>query len=303
MDVSARKPFWLKRGLPTDGRSSALRSMIRDRALYTVCSEAHCPNRWECFSRGTATFLLLGPNCTRNCTFCSVDNSPVCPPDLDEPRRIADTAAQMGLSFFVVTMVTRDDLPDGGAGHIVGTVKAIREKCPGVGLELLISDLGGNWDALAAVLESQPDVINHNLETCPRLYAQVRPQAEYQRSLELLKRSGACAPRVITKSGLMLGMGETKQEVLSVLDDLREAGCLLLTLGQYLAPSMEHHSVFRYVTPEEFKEFQSEAIERGFAGVASAPLVRSSYMAEGLYRTALHRFYSGQTACRPKGRG
>lgn len=286
MAVTERKPPWLRRRIPSAGRNAAVMAAIHKWDLHTVCEKAHCPNQMECYSRGTATFLLLGPDCTRHCTFCAVGKSRVYPPDPYEPARIAQAVSQMRLSFCVFTMVTRDDLPDGGAGHIVQTVKALKEAIPDVGLELLISDLGGNWPALGAVLASGPQVINHNLETVPRLYPQVRPEADYQRSLELLSRSAAHTPPVVTKSGLMLGLGETKEEVIKTMGDLREAGCQLLTLGQYLRPSVQHHPVVRYITPEEFNEYKAEALALGFSGVASGPLVRSSYQAAQLFRTA-----------------
>jgi lipoic acid synthetase len=264
---------------------------IRNRGLHTVCEEAQCPNQLECFAAGTATFLLLGPSCTRRCTFCAVDKSPVHAPDPEEPLRTAEAVAQMKLRFCVVTMVTRDDLSDGGAQHVARTIEAIREKSPGAGIEVLISDLGGNWSALETILTEAPEVLNHNLETVPRLYSQVRPQANYHRSLELLARARSHVPSLVTKSGLMLGLGEEKDEVLEVMGDLRQAGCNVLTLGQYLSPSVHHHPVVRYVPPEEFAEYEAHAIQRGFNGVASAPLVRSSYHAGELYRAAHRQLY------------
>ena len=289
MALSGSKPAWLRRRFPPVGRSATVMAAIKDRGLHTVCEEAHCPNQLECFSRGTATFLLLGPSCTRRCTFCAVDKSHVHPPDSGEPDRTAQAVAQMDLSFCVLTMVTRDDLSDGGAGHIARSVEAIRKECPDVTVELLISDLGGNWDALETVLSTRPEVLNHNIESVPRLYPQVRPQANYQRSLELLAEASVHMPPMVTKSGMILGLGETKEEVLEAMDDLREAGCHLFTLGQYLAPSERHHPVVRYVPPEEFSEYKAEALARGFYGVASAPLVRSSHRADELYRTARDR--------------
>jgi len=277
------KPPWLRRRIPSPGRNATVIAAIKDGGLHTVCEEAHCPNQLECFSHGTATFLLLGPSCTRHCTFCAVDKSPVHPPKPNEPLRTAQAVARMGLTFCVLTMVTRDDLPDGGAGHIARTILAIQRECKGIGVETLISDLGGDWDALQTVLAAGPDVLNHNLETVPRLYSQVRPQANYERSLELLARASKYVPHRVIKSGLMLGLGETREELLKAMDDLRGAGCGLLTLGQYLAPSPQHYPVVRYVPPEEFDEYEAEALDRGFAGVASAPLVRSSYNAEQLY--------------------
>jgi lipoic acid synthetase len=215
-----------------------------------------------------------------------VDKSVVQPVDPEEPARIAKAVAQLELGFCVLTMVTRDDLPDGGACHIVETVAAIRKECPGLGIEILISDLRGNWTALAKVLGSRPEVLNHNVETVPRLYPEVRPQADYQRSLELLARASSHTPLLVTKSGIMLGLGEIREEVLATLRDIRNAGCRLLTLGQYLAPSERHHPVVRYVPPEEFAEYEILALEMGFSGVASSPFVRSSYQAGRLYEEA-----------------
>jgi lipoic acid synthetase len=272
------------------GSTSEVLSTVRENKLHTVCGEALCPNQMECFSRGTATFLLLGPACTRRCTFCAVDKSTVHPPDSDEPVHTARAVARLGLKFCVLTMVTRDDLPDGGAGHIAQTVEAVRRNCPGVGVELLISDLNGNWQALEKIFNTLPEVLNHNLETVPRLYPPVRPQADYQQSLKLLSLAARHVPPLVTKSGMMLGLGEKKEEVLRVMDDLREAGCRILTLGQYLAPSNRHHPIFRYLPPEEFCEYEKEARARGFSGVASAPLVRSSYQAEQLFLSARPRF-------------
>jgi lipoic acid synthetase len=289
MSLSDPKPHWLRRRLPPAGRNAAVLAAVEGRGLHTVCVEAHCPNQMECFSQGTATFLLLGPNCTRHCTFCAVGKSDIHPPDPSEPLHTAQAVAQMELNYCVLTMVTRDDLLDGGAGHIVQAVREIRDSRPGVKIELLISDLGGNWDALETVLATGPEVLNHNLETVPRLYSRVRPQANYRRSLELLDRASSHKPPMVTKSGLMLGLGETTEEVLDTLDDLREAGCHLLTLGQYLAPSRLHHPVIRYVSPEEFVRYEAEALNRGFAGVASAPFVRSSHQADRLYEAARQR--------------
>ncbi|MBT8369875.1 MAG: lipoyl synthase [Deltaproteobacteria bacterium] len=287
MPVSRPKPPWLRKKIPSSGTSSELLATIREGALHTVCAEAHCPNQMECFSKGTATFLLLGPNCTRSCRFCAVGKLPVNPPDPAEPLRIAQAVAKMGVTFCVLTMVTRDDLSDGGSTHVARTIRAIRSQCPQVGVEVLISDLAGNQQALKWVLDAVPEVLNHNIETVPRLYATVRPQADYLRSIELLTRSRDLAPSVATKSGMMLGLGETRDEILAVMEDLRKAGCKLLTLGQYLAPSERHHPVVRFVTPPEFEDFKSEAQKRGFLGVASSPFVRSSYRAGWLYHNTL----------------
>jgi lipoyl synthase len=291
MTLSKSKPPWLRLKIPNSGSFSKVVSAIRENNLHTVCGEALCPNQMECFAKGTATFLLLGPSCTRRCTFCAVDKSTVHPPDLDEPARTAEAVARLKLTFCVLTMVTRDDLSDGGAAQVARTVAAIRRNCPGVGVELLISDLGGNWKALERILSALPEVLNHNIETVPRLYPRVRPQADYQRSLKLLALAAKHVPPIVTKSGMMLGLGEKKEEVLRVMDDLRKAGCHILTLGQYLAPSKQHHRIVRYVPPEEFAEFETEALARGFSGVASAPLVRSSYQAEQLFRIARSRLF------------
>lgn len=280
------KPKWLRRRLPPAGLNATVRAAVQGRGLHTVCVEACCPNQLECFGRGTATFLLLGPSCTRRCTFCAVDKSPARSPDPEEPSRIAAAVAQLELNFCVLTMVTRDDLPDAGAGHIAETVTEIREARPGAGIELLISDLGGSRDALVRVLEVRPEVLNHNVETVPRLYPEVRPQADFARSLEVLERASSHNPPLVTKSGIMLGLGETDHEVIHTLQAIRDTGCRLLTMGQYLAPSKNHHPVVRYVPPEEFAEYEKLGLRMGFSGVASAPLVRSSYRAERLYRNA-----------------
>ncbi len=294
MKDPARKPSWLKRRLPPAGKGAEVISSIRSRYLHTVCEEAHCPNQMECFGRGTATFLLLGPGCTRRCTFCAVEKTDVHPPDEGEPARTAEAVSQLGLRFCVLTMVTRDDIQDGGAGHVARTIEVIREKYKDTGIEVLISDLGANWKALERVLAVQPDVLNHNVETVPRLYSQVRPRAGYRRSLELLSRAAKYIPPIVIKSGIMLGLGETRDEVLWVMDDLRNAGCHLLTIGQYLAPSKKHHPVIRYVHPDEFEAFGVEAKKRGFYGVASGPYVRSSYQADRLFLSARERLLHNQ---------
>ncbi len=286
MNPSSPKPKWLRRRLPPPGRNATVRAAIQGQGLHTVCAEAQCPNQMECFGRGTATFLLLGPGCTRRCTFCAVDKSRVVPPDPGEPARIAQAVVRLGLDFCVLTMVTRDDLPDGGAGHIIEATAALRKERPGMGIELLISDLGGKWQALDKVLRARPEVLNHNVETVPRLYPKVRPQADYKRSIELIERASSHRPRLVTKSGIMLGLGETRDELLAVMQDLLTAGCQVLTLGQYLAPSERHYPLARYVPPEEFEEYASLALRMGFSGVASSPFVRSSYQAGRLYRDA-----------------
>ena len=280
------KPKWLRIKMPPGVSVSQPINKVKN-TLCTVCVEAQCPNLMECFSKGTATFMLLGPNCTRRCSFCAVDKEKVVPPNPNEPDLIADAISQMNSKYCVLTMVTRDDLPDGGAFHIQNTVSAIRKRLPSIRIELLISDLSGNWDALRSVIQTAPEVLNHNMETISRLYPAVRPQANYTRSLELLRKVSQISPAVVTKSSLMLGLGESLQEVYKTMDDLLEVGCHILTLGQYLAPSKNHQPVIRYVHPDEFENYHLEALKRGFLGVASAPLVRSSYKAEELYYQAV----------------
>lgn len=284
MTNAPKKPHWLVRKIPHPGKAGVVSGLLSDLSLRTVCQEAHCPNQGECYGRGTATFLLLGPSCTRNCTFCAVDKEEAHPPDRFEPEHIAEAIGKMGLTYCVLTMVTRDDLRGGGAAHVATTIEAVRKKCPGVGLEVLVSDFGGSKAALHAVLASGPEVLNHNLETVPRLYPSVRPMANYRRSLMVLESAGRTIPRAVIKSGLMVGLGETRDEILQTMDDLRQVGCDALTLGQYLAPSRSHHPVVRYIPPEEFDALKDHALSRGFSGVASGPYVRSSYRAEQLFR-------------------
>lgn len=250
--------------------------------LHTVCQEAGCPNQWECFSAKTATFLIMGPSCTRSCRFCAVDHGPVHPLDPGEPIRVAATARQLGLTYVVITSVTRDDLSDGGARHFAEVIQTVRRLIPHAGIEVLIPDFQGNPDALKTVLDAGPDVLNHNMETVPRLYPLVRPEAVYERSLSLIQQAGTNGPRIQTKSGLMLGMGETPDEVRQSLKDLRHAGCRILTLGQYLRPSSDHLPVARFIPPDEFDAWRIEALDMGFAQVASGPFVRSSYHAKEL---------------------
>jgi len=253
--------------------------MLDELALNTVCRSAKCPNRGECYSSGTATFMVLGTECTRNCRFCAVDPARPLPPDPDEPARLAEAAARMGLRHVVVTMVTRDDLADGGSGHIVATIDALRERLPEVAVEVLVSDFKGDEAAIDAVALARPDVFNHNVETVPRLYPTVRPQADYARSLRVLERVREIAPEVPTKSGLMVGLGETPEEVEAVMSDLRSVGVDIVTVGQYLRPSAAHLEVTEFVTPEQFAAYARTAKRLGFSGVASAPFVRSSYHA------------------------
>lgn len=278
--TTTRKPDWLKRRLPAGEAFNQVRELIEAGKLHTVCQEAKCPNIWECYSHGTATFLIMGERCTRNCRFCSVAEGPPTPLDPQEPARVAEAVEAMGLKYVVVTSVTRDDLADGGAAHFAATIHAIRRRVPGAEIEVLIPDFQGELAALTTVLGARPDVLNHNIETVPRLYPQVRPQADYRRSLELLRRAGEIAPATPTKSGLMLGLGERPEEIRQTLADLRAAGCRILTLGQYLQPSAEHLPVEAYIPPEDFERWRNTALEMGFSEVASAPFVRSSYHAK-----------------------
>ncbi len=279
-----KKPAWLRRRLPTGATYENVRSLIQQDRLHTVCQEAKCPNLWECYSSQTATFLIMGSRCTRNCRFCAVSQGPIEPPDPNEPDRVADATAQMGLNYVVITSVTRDDLPDGGAEFFARTIQAIRDRIPDVRVEVLIPDFQGDPEALRAVVDARPDVLNHNIETVPRLYPQVRPQALYQRSLDLLLRTRRYEPDLATKSGLMLGLGERPEEIQATLEDLRGVDCRILTLGQYLQPSKDHLPVVRYVPPEEFDKWRRVALDLGFSEVASGPFVRSSYHAKQLYQ-------------------
>jgi len=278
------KPVWLRRKLPDAEALKKMRGLLQRFALNTVCEGALCPNQGECFGQGTATFLILGRTCTRNCTFCAIPSEEHPPaPDPGEPDRIAQAAAELGLTHVVITSVTRDDLEDGGSSHFAQTVKALKKRNPQIVVEVLIPDFQGSPTALEKVVESAPDIINHNLETVPRLYPEVRPQAMYSRSIDLLKMVKGFNPGKITKSGLMLGLGEEKEEVLQVMANLRSVSCDLLTLGQYLQPSGRHHPVVRYIPPEEFEELRREGEEMGFRGVFSAPLVRSSFHAAEVF--------------------
>ena len=282
------KPEWLRRRLPDPEPLNKMRHLLQRHGLNTVCQGALCPNQGECFGQGTATFLILGKTCTRNCTFCAIPTEERPPaPDPDEPRRIAQAVAELGLKHVVITSVTRDDLEDGGASHFARTVEALREINPQIVVEVLIPDFQGAEAALKRVMDSRPDILNHNLETVPRLYPEVRPQAGYSRSLELLKKAKVISPGGITKSGLMLGLGEEREEILSVMAALREVSCDILTLGQYLRPSGRHHPVVRYVPPEEFEELQVGGEKLGFKAVFSAPLVRSSFHAAEIFKKAI----------------
>ena len=283
-NVPGQKPAWLRRRIPAGATYQTTQKIISANRLHTVCQEAHCPNMGECFSKGTATFLILGDRCSRNCRFCAVLQGPTELPDIKEPQNVAKAIQKMGLRYVVITSVTRDDLMDGGAGHFAETIAAIRHRMPDVLVEVLIPDFQGVQTALRTVVEAQPDILNHNLETIPRLYATVRPQAVYKRSLELIRRVYEMDPAVPTKSGLMLGLSESPEELKQVFSDLLEANCRLLTLGQYLQPTKKHLAVKRFIPSEEFKNWRDTALEMGFLEVASGPFVRSSYNAFELYR-------------------
>jgi lipoic acid synthetase len=278
------KPRWLRRRLPSGPEYEQVRDLIKKGRLHTVCQEAACPNQFECFSNHTATFLIMGDRCTRNCRFCNVETGTrPAPLDSDEPARVAEAVEQLGLHYVVITSVTRDDLPDGGAGHFAATIHEIRKRRPDSVIEVLIPDFLGDAAALRTVLDAGPDVLNHNIETVARLYPQVRPQAVYRRSLALLEAVSRHRPAIPPKSGLMVGLGETLQEIRQTLTDLRQSGCRFLTIGQYLQPTLDHLPVRRYVTPEEFEELGDVARGMGFEAVASGPFVRSSYHAREMY--------------------
>lgn len=277
-----RLPAWLRRPIAHGGEYAAVEGLLDRLELSTVCREAKCPNRGECYASGTATFLIAGDVCTRGCRFCAVESRRPVPLDPGEPDRVAEAVEAMGLRHAVVTMVTRDDLDDGAAAHVVATIEAVRARTPDVAVEVLVSDFGGRGASVDAVADARPDVFNHNVETVPRLYKTVRPGADYRRSLAVLARAGERAPGMPTKSGLMLGLGETHDEVVEAMRDLREAGVELLTLGQYLRPSAAHLPVAAFVEPDEFAKLARVGRRLGFSGVASAPFVRSSYHAAEL---------------------
>lgn len=276
---NGRMPRWLHRPIRAGGNLYEVDAILRGLDLHTVCESAKCPNRMECFSGRTATFLLMGDTCTRNCSFCGVNKGTPDPVEAGEPQRVAAAAAAMGLKHVVMTSVTRDDLPDGGAGHFAGAIRAVREELPHATVEVLTPDFGGDLDSLSTVLMAEPDVFNHNMETVEGLYPRVRPLADYHVSLSILKAARESFPTLKTKSGLMVGLGETRDELRRAFDDLAEAGCGMLTVGQYLRPSREQLEVDRFVSPGEFEEMAGEAREAGIPIVASAPLVRSSYRA------------------------
>ena len=282
VDTPLRKPEWIRvKAGNSAGRFGEIKSMLREKKLHTVCEEAACPNIGECFGRGTATFMILGDICTRRCPFCDVGHGQPLPPNPNEPAELADSVASLKLQYVVITSVDRDDLRDGGAQHFVDVVRAVREASPKTTIETLVPDFRGRMDIAIDILGTGlPDVLNHNMETVPRLYKQARPGADYAHSLALMKQFKARYPEVKTKSGLMVGLGETDEEILEVMRDLRANDVEMLTIGQYLAPSGHHLPVSRYVHPDTFKMFEEEAKKMGFSGAACAPMVRSSYWAD-----------------------
>ncbi|NJN30867.1 MAG: lipoyl synthase [Synechococcales cyanobacterium RM1_1_8] len=275
------KPDWLRVKAPQRERVGAVKDILRDLSLNTVCEEASCPNIGECFNNGTATFLIMGPACTRACPYCDIDfeKKPVAL-DPTEPDRLAEAVGRLGLNHVVITSVNRDDLADGGASQFVRCIEGVRGRSPGTTIEVLIPDLCGNWAALETILAAGPEVMNHNTETVPRLYRKTRPQGDYQRSLELLRRAREIAPWVFTKTGIMAGLGETDLEMRQVMGDLRGVDCDILTIGQYLQPSQKHLDVKDFVTPAQFEAWREHGESIGFLQVVSSPLTRSSYHAE-----------------------
>ena len=282
-----RLPDWLKVKAPGNPRYIELQHAMRSQSLHTVCEEAHCPNIGECWGRGTATFMILGDICTRACRYCAVTTGRPTGIDLLEPTRLANTVAQIGLDYCVITSVNRDDLADGGALIFAGCIKKIREQSPGCKVEVLIPDFAGSWTALQKVLDAGPDVLNHNIESTARIFPLVRPKGDYRLSMDLLAKSKELAPDIATKSGIIVGMGETAEEVLETMSDLREVDCDLLTIGQYLRPSQKHLPIHRFYAPSEFEELREHGEALGFKHVASGPLVRSSYHADQQHAAAV----------------
>ncbi len=288
VDAPLKKPEWIRvKAGNSAGRFGEIKAMLREQKLHTVCEEATCPNIGECFGRGTATFMILGDICTRRCPFCDVGHGKPLPPDPDEPRHLAESVAKLKLRYVVITSVDRDDLRDGGAQHFVDVIRAVREASPTTTIETLVPDFRGRMDIALDVLgQALPDVLNHNLETVPRLYKQARPGADYTHSLDFLKQFKARYPAISTKSGLMVGLGESDEEILEVMADLRAHDVEMLTIGQYLAPTGHHLPVTRYVHPDVFRMYEEKAREMGFSGAACAPMVRSSYWADQQAHTA-----------------
>lgn len=278
--MALRKPEWIRVKMQGGIQQNKVNSLMSNLSLNTVCDEANCPNRMECYTRGTATFMILGKNCTRNCTFCNVTREKPDKVDPKEPENVAKAISKLGLKHAVITSVTRDDLEDQGANQFARVVEEIRKATPKVTIELLIPDMQGDKDLIDIIIDSEPNILNHNIETVPELYDKVRPMANFERSIELLDYVKKTRPDMRTKSGIMLGLGETEEQVLEVFKRLREVDCDMLTLGQYLQPTAKHIPVVEYITPDQFNEYKEIALSMGFKRVASAPLVRSSYYAE-----------------------
>ena len=278
--MESRKPEWLNIKLRGNREINNVNNLVKGLSLNTVCEEANCPNLMECFSKRTATFMILGSNCTRNCTFCNVTTGKPEVVDLEEPLKVANAVKELGLKYVVITSVTRDDLPDGGAEHFAKVIESIKELNKSIIVEVLIPDFKGDKTALSKVVESKPEVINHNVETIPKLYSTVRPMAIYERSLKLLENVKSMDKNILTKSGIMVGLGEKEEEVIDLFKDLRKVNCDILTIGQYLAPSKKHHPVVEYIHPDIFENYKDKALKMGFKFVASGPLVRSSYHAD-----------------------
>ncbi len=285
-----RRPEWLRLSVLEPTILNRATKLARDLKLHTVCESARCPNRTKCFAEGTATFMILGNICTRNCTFCAVKHGQPRALDPQEPDHIVQAVDRLGLRYVVITSVTRDDLPDGGACQFARTIRAVHKYDPNIAVEVLIPDFQGSSSALQTIVDASPAVLNRNIETVPRLYSEVRPQAKYRRSLDLLKQAKVLDNNLLTKSGLMLGLGESREEVVEVMADLRQAGCDLLTIGQYLQPSLNHHELVRYVHPEEFDGYRIAGERLGFVSVMSGPLVRSSFHAAQMYVSATRRW-------------
>jgi lipoyl synthase len=271
-------PSWLIKRTPKSENIKAIRHLIGDK-VHTVCESAKCPNIGECYGNKTVTFMILGDICTRGCKFCAVEIGSPTPPDLDEPRNVAEAAKKLGLKYVVVTSVTRDDLPDGGASHFAKTINELRSAIPDVKIEVLIPDLNGNTEHLKAIVDAKPDVLNHNIEMVPRLYAALRPRSNYQTSMEVLRTVKKLDGNMAVKSGFMLGLGEKESEVIDLMNEMKAAGCDIVTIGQYIAPSQEHAKVVEYVRPEKFDEYRDFALSIGIKKVFSGPFVRSSYIA------------------------
>jgi len=283
--IRVAKPKWLRRPLPSGPQYEKIRRLLQKGGLNTVCSNAKCPNQFECYSKGTATFLIMGEKCTRGCRFCNIDNGTVLPPDTKEPSKVAMAAKEMGLKYAVVTSVTRDDLPDGGASFFAETIKELRQAVSGIKVEVLIPDFKGDESSIDTVMDALPDVLNHNVETVKRLYSSARPEAVYERSLELLSYCKKKNTDILVKSGLMVGLGETCSELEETISDIRDTGVDFLTIGQYLQPTAAHLPVAEFIPPEQFEYLRSYAKAKGFKGIASGPFVRSSYHAAEMFES------------------